>query len=486
LGLSTAAPEATDGVPDLVGTTIAGKYLVKRCIGVGGMGSVWEGEHLEIGKRVAIKVIAPEHGQSEPITARFRREARAASAVESEHIVQVFDVGVDAAAGLYMVMEFLAGEDLSTYLERQGGKLPLEEGAMIVAQAARGLAKAHAAGVVHRDLKPANLILTKREDGSTCVKVVDFGISKLQRPEGEAVSQTLTREGSVVGTPIYMSPEQAQGLVVDARTDVWALGALAYEILAGRPPYELLPTYEQMIIQVVTKPVPPLAETAPWVPPDVALVIEAALKHDVAARTQDAASFGRSLAETAELAPFPLSTPRLHLPPPDSAPSIATAATTPGPPTGVGVVVHTATDIPGLPPKRRGRAVAMILGLLVLAGIGAGAVLFATGRLGPRPAPAGLVPASDSHAAAHVEASAQPLPVPSAEASGVATLPSVAAAETGLAASASASSSASAPRPLAGPPAGRRPAARPAGTPAAPPGPTRAGQYGAAGVSTSY
>jgi serine/threonine-protein kinase len=225
----------------LVGTTIAGKYRLRSVLGVGGMGAVYEGEHLEIGKRVAIKVIDGRHAAYDEMAARFRREARAASAVESEHIVQVFDVGQDPAAGLYMVMELLSGEDLARRMERAGGSLPLEDVITIGVQAARALAKAHAAGVVHRDLKPANLFLVAREDGSLHVKILDFGISKLLRDEPESAPQAakaLTREGAVIGTPQYMSPEQAQGLPVDSRTDVWSLAALLYEAIAGVPAYE--------------------------------------------------------------------------------------------------------------------------------------------------------------------------------------------------------------------------------------------------------
>src|SRR5689334_409997 len=146
------------------GIMIAGKYVVKRLLGQGGMGAVYEGEHVEIGKRVAIKVIDTRHAAHDELAARFRREARAASAVESDNIVQVFDVGHDPSAGLYMVMEFLTGEDLAQRLERSG-PLSVEEALALGTQAARALAKAHAAGVVHRDLKPANLFLVAREEG---------------------------------------------------------------------------------------------------------------------------------------------------------------------------------------------------------------------------------------------------------------------------------------------------------------------------------
>ena len=177
----------------LVGATIAGKYRIKRLIGVGGMGSVYEGQHVDLAKRVAVKIIDSAAVMSPELATRFKREARAASAVESEGIVQVFDVGRDPQVGLYMVMEFLQGEDLEMRLRRQvGRRLDPLIAADIGHQVARALAKAHGARVIHRDLKPANIFLTDRDDGSTRVKVLDFGISKLLASEQ---SMATSKEG---------------------------------------------------------------------------------------------------------------------------------------------------------------------------------------------------------------------------------------------------------------------------------------------------
>ncbi|HEX7603885.1 MAG TPA: serine/threonine-protein kinase, partial [Polyangiaceae bacterium] len=284
---------------DPIGTTLAGKYLIKRLVGRGGMGAVFEGTHTEIGKRVAIKIIEPQHAGSEEVASRFRREARAASAVESDAIVQVFDVGQDPAVGLFMVMEFLNGEDLSTRLERER-KLAPEVVVALGLQASRALAKAHAAGVVHRDLKPANVFLCATEDGSLKIKIVDFGISKLVQSEASpdaSAHKTLTRTGTVIGTPQYMSPEQAQGLPVDARTDVWSLGAVLYEALAGVGAFPEMPTYEQTIIKIVTGQPKPLGEIAPWVSPELAEVVHASLTHDPEKRLPDCATFAQKLGE---------------------------------------------------------------------------------------------------------------------------------------------------------------------------------------------
>jgi serine/threonine-protein kinase len=287
----------------LIGFTVAGKYAIRRVIGVGGFGAVYEGVHTEIGKRVAIKVIAGALAQSTEVAARFRREARAASAVESEHIVQVFDVGQDPVAGLFMVMEYLQGEDLAQRLERER-RIPVDQATVIASQIARALIRAHDAGVIHRDLKPGNIFLGERADGSLLVKVLDFGISKMLDEEQEAKHDPhagkLTRVGSVVGTPQYMSPEQAQGLsTVDHRADIWSLGAIFYEMLAGQPAYDLLSTYEQTIVHIVVNPPPPLHVRAPWAPMPLSQVVHGCLDHNLQTRIRDAATFLRRVREVA-------------------------------------------------------------------------------------------------------------------------------------------------------------------------------------------
>ncbi|MDB5216704.1 MAG: Serine/threonine protein kinase [Myxococcaceae bacterium] len=485
----------------MIGTTIAGKYLVKRRIGSGGMGAVYEGEHVEIGKRVAIKVIEHEHARSTELAARFRREARAASAVESEHIVQVFDVGQDDAVGLYMVMELLVGEDLSSRLEKGGGKIPVDEAVTIATQAARALGKAHAAGVVHRDLKPANLFLTEREDGSVSVKILDFGISKLVRPEHDAKSSTLTREGSVMGTPMYMSPEQAQGLPVDARSDVWSLASVLYEALAGRTAYDARDTYEQMIVQIVTQKPRPIEEVAPWVPAAIARVIESALTHDVATRMPDASSFAKKLAEAARMAPT-ASNPDLGAlaPPPsdrhddgrsDGRVAARASSGAASPPTGTGVVVGARTEYEAALPPKRSAALWLALAAAAVGGV----IVVAVMTRGPSttpPAGGGLVA---STAEASASPSASPAPSPAAAAVSTTRLQPLGSslAETGDVPPAPSATAATKTTTAIAADAGARPAGRPvAGTGAAPtatttsttkPGTT---QYGAAGVSTAY
>ena len=280
----------------LSGAIVAGKYRVRRVVGSGSMGVVCEAEHLEIGKRLAIKLIDASLAGMKDIAQRFRQEARAASLVESQHIVQVFDVGADDKLGLYLVMEFLTGEDVAKLLSHRK-RLPPDEAVRIAVQVARGLAKAHEAGVVHRDLKPANIFLCDREHDEPLVKILDFGISKVIDASRAESKLKLTRAGTVVGTPQYMSPEQAQGFSVDERTDVWALGLVLYEMLAGRPAYPELATYEQFIIFLVQNPPDPLRLVAPWVPAPLAQVVHQCIEHDLKSRIPNCLDLARRLLE---------------------------------------------------------------------------------------------------------------------------------------------------------------------------------------------
>jgi serine/threonine protein kinase len=280
-----------------VGALLAGKYRLKRLIGGGSMGAVYEGTHVEIGKRVAVKLMNAEFMDSPEIVARFRREARAASAVESDYIVQVFDAGKDDDFGVYMVTELLSGEDLEGRIQREG-RLDTASAVLIAYQAARGLAKAHGAGVVHRDLKPANVFLTFRDDDSLLVKILDFGISKVTVDDGpkSTMDGNLTKVGMAIGTPQYMSPEQAQALTnVDARTDIWSLAAVLYETLAGIPAFPETGSLFDVMLSIVRDDVPPLTRVAPWVPEAVAQVVHAALVRDRAKRIPDAMTFAQRL-----------------------------------------------------------------------------------------------------------------------------------------------------------------------------------------------
>src|SRR5580704_12034291 len=245
----------------MLGEKVAGKYQLRRLLGSGAMGAVYEGVHLDIGKRLAIKLIHAEYSDSPEVVARFRREARAASAVDSDYIVQIYDFGRDDKLGLYMVIEYLEGEDLEARLKREQW-ISEQEAVALGIQIGRGLAKAHTAGIVHRDLKPANIFLTKNEDGSNLVKLLDFGISKFdpdQAPQSR-MEPTLTAHGTTLGTPEYMSPEQIEGWPdVDARADVWAMAAVMYEMLAGEAAVKVGGNHIMVMKYILDQDIPPLA-----------------------------------------------------------------------------------------------------------------------------------------------------------------------------------------------------------------------------------
>jgi serine/threonine-protein kinase len=262
----------------VIGQILNGKYRLLRLLGQGGMGAVYEAQHVDTGRRLAVKVIHREL-INDAILARFEREARAAGAIETQHIAEVIDAGKDAASGTpYLVMEYLEGEDLQHLLERLG-PLPPDLALRIAAQACLGLAKAHEASVVHRDIKPGNIFLARREEGEIIVKIVDFGIAKIKAAQlGQGEGTGLTRTGTIVGTPLYMSPEQARGLrEIDHRTDVWSLGVVLYHALAGHPPHEEALSFGDLIAAILGKPARPLQEAAPWVPAEVAAVVQRAM-----------------------------------------------------------------------------------------------------------------------------------------------------------------------------------------------------------------
>lgn len=221
------------------GTVIAGKYRIERLLGEGGMGTVFLATHLQLGESVALKVPLPQALGNRDAVARFMREGRAAVRIKSEHVARVIDVGELAPGEPYMVMEYLEGNDLATWLS-QHGRLPVKQAVEFVLQACEALAEAHALGIVHRDLKPGNLFCVRRPDGLLAVKVLDFGISKaLQRRSGaDTLDESITRAGDLIGSPLYMSPEQiVSARAVDARTDIWAIGVILFELLCDRAPF---------------------------------------------------------------------------------------------------------------------------------------------------------------------------------------------------------------------------------------------------------
>ncbi|NUP09861.1 MAG: serine/threonine protein kinase [Polyangiaceae bacterium] len=276
---------------NLVGKKIDGKYEVARIIGAGGMGAVYEAHHVGTGRRVAIKVISTgDLSKDEQLVGRFQREARAAGAVDTQHICQVLDTGTDSTTNWpFMVMEFMSGEDVQQLLRRVG-PVHADLALRIAAQACIGLSKAHDAGVVHRDMKPANLYLARTDAGKVIVKLLDFGIAKVKMEHASEMGDAgLTRTGTMLGSPLYMSPEQARGVkTIDHRADIWSLGVVLYEMLTGRTPYHHIEALGELIIAICSEPPRPVQDFAPWVEPDIAAIVHKALKAHPSERFQTA------------------------------------------------------------------------------------------------------------------------------------------------------------------------------------------------------
>jgi serine/threonine-protein kinase len=245
------------------GRTVGGKYKVGPLVGSGGMGTVWLGQHMQLGTRVAIKSIRPQFAERPDARRRFEIEARAAASVESKHAVKVYDYGLTEESLPYIVMEYLEGESLSEALIRRG-PFPAEEAAKVIGQAARALAKAHAANIVHRDLKPDNIFLatnieSENSDGLPyLVKLVDFGIAKMLDVDREGAKglKGPTQDGSVIGTPNFMSPEQLTvGGAPGPLTDIWSLGACTFAAFTARIPFEG-EVLGDIVLKVCVEPLP--------------------------------------------------------------------------------------------------------------------------------------------------------------------------------------------------------------------------------------
>jgi eukaryotic-like serine/threonine-protein kinase len=277
-----------------------GKYRLVRLLGQGGMGSVYEAVEIATERRVAIKVITElsRASKRETLKARFHREVRAAMAIDSPHVVRVIEANVDPDLDApFMAMEYLTGEDVE-HLFEEVGTLPVDLALRLAGQVCLGLERAHAAGVVHRDIKPANLFLARgAEDGEVSVKLLDFGIAKIKMEQGGGIPTTIvTRTGSLLGSPLFMSPEQAQASrTIDHRTDIWSLGIVLYRALTGRTPHQDVETFCDLIMAICSVPVRPVSAFAPWVPAEVAAIAERALSLQPASRFPSVASMLKAI-----------------------------------------------------------------------------------------------------------------------------------------------------------------------------------------------
>jgi eukaryotic-like serine/threonine-protein kinase len=291
-----AADPTTPSQGARVGEQAQGRYRLVRFLGAGGMGEVYEAEHLQVGKRVAVKCLWPAFASQPDQVERFEREARVASLVDSPHVVDVLDAGTLEDGARFFVMELLHGVTLAAELSALGA-LPIDRACRILTQIALGVGAAHAAGITHRDLKPENVFLSRR--GTTDhVKVLDFGISKFRRDDMDVA---LTRTGMAIGTPTYMSPEQSEGSrEVDARTDIWSMGVILYRMVVGSLPFAG-DSYARLLINVVTAPAPRLRTHRPDASPALEALVTRCLEKSPSDRFATTAELLEALADPAVL-----------------------------------------------------------------------------------------------------------------------------------------------------------------------------------------
>jgi serine/threonine protein kinase len=283
-------PDPASASPVKEGDLVAGKYRVERILGMGGMGVVVCAMHVELEQRVALKFLLPAGAADPIIVKRFTREARAAAKIHSEHVARVFDVGTLEGGSPFIVMEYMDGEDLEHVLRREG-RLTVEAAVGYILQASEALAEAHALGIVHRDLKPANLFLAKRPSGAPIVKVSDFGISKLAPSASEA---GLTQTSTMLGSPAYMAPEQMSAAKdADARLDVWGLGVVLYELLAGHRPFNA-DSLPELVVNILHRPPDPMGRFD--IPQGLDLAIRTCLEKSPKSRFQNVAQLAAAIA----------------------------------------------------------------------------------------------------------------------------------------------------------------------------------------------
>jgi len=255
------------------GTILLEKYSVERVLGRGGMGFVVAVRHIRLNELFAIKMLRPDLQNKAEASERFLREARALARLRGEHAVRVQDVGTFEDGSPYMLMEYLEGRDLKQVVEERG-PLPLEDAALYVMQACEAVAEAHELGIIHRDIKPANLFLTKRPNGTPCVKVLDFGISK----DVISAHPDLTRTGAFIGSPAYVSPERlANNKIANVQSDVWAIGVVLYELIEGRVPFRAK-LITDLVAKIISSPHVPLNERRPGIPDEFEAIVQRCLE----------------------------------------------------------------------------------------------------------------------------------------------------------------------------------------------------------------
>jgi serine/threonine protein kinase len=391
--------------PTPIGTLVGGKYRIVRLLARGGMGVVYEAQHTVVRRRFAIKFLRRDLAERRDILNRFQREAEAAGALENDHVTAAIDFSISDDGTPYIVMEYLVGESLAALLEREG-RLSIGRAADLVLQACRGVGAAHAAGIVHRDLKPHNLFVCRRDDGTDFVKVLDFGVAKLQALDEASAA---TRTGVVLGTAAYMSPEQARGdKLVDKRADIYALGAILYELVSLKRPH---PGDSQNAIlhHIATQPPVSLASLQPDLPADFIEAVGRAVASDPAARPATVEALGDALAVFAQREVWPppptdsggvrvgelSSTMQMEGGPAGGTPAVATVddhAVHPAAPPSAGGAGRQVSASMSRPPRRRPR---LWIGVSLTAAVAVFAVAAGLRRMGAPSQPA-LVPRSET------------------------------------------------------------------------------------------
>jgi serine/threonine protein kinase len=422
--------EPMAGIPN-PGEVLVGKYRVERVLGVGGMGAVVAATHLQLEEKVAIKFLHATTAVNADSVARFLREGKAVIKIRSEHAVKVHDVGRLENGAPYLVMEHLEGSDLEALLQKNG-PLAASDVVDMILQGCEAIAEGHTLGIIHRDLKPANLFLTQRADGSPCVKVLDFGISKAASSQNVVMTRTQT----VMGSPRYMSPEQMRSTrAVDARTDVWSLGIILYELLSGAPPFNG-ESMTELCAQILQDAPTPLPRISPRVVPQLDAVVQRCLAKDPDQRFTNLAEFATALcvfgsasarASTERIVrlmqarsgasggvgatkPSLVSSPALPNPGPPVAPPVAPTLGSRTPPVAHRTLDGAASTGATTPGKKL--ALTGVVGLIAVAATIAG-VAFTRSR---EPSPASSVPATTPVAAT-------PVPTPPAPAASPAAAP---------------------------------------------------------------
>ncbi len=393
------APAPGEREDPLVGTILNERYAINRLIGEGGMGLVYEAMHVAIEKRVALKVLRDDFSGRPEVVERFKQEAKSASRIGNDHIVDISDFGETPRGAAYFVMELLEGEDLANVLQREA-TLPVARAADIILQCCTALSAAHRKGIVHRDMKPENIFLTERDARPDFVKIVDFGIAKMSDIETEgAPGRKLTKTGMIFGTPEYMSPEQAAGKDLDHRVDVYALAVILFEMVTGRVPF-VGDTFMGILTQHMFEDPPALADVNPNIecPDAIAGFIYRGLSKDPEQRYADcdemAAALNAALAGRAV----------------GSATYVGYGDPVPSAPGRPRVLAPSLdADVPP-PPRSRAPMVAGAIALLAVAGLGAAGWYFALGPgADPATPTAGHQPAADPDAGLAI---AEPPPSP--------------------------------------------------------------------------